>query len=760
MITYDENQKVFHLSTPATSYVIGIVDGVYLGHVYYGKKLEDLTGVYSLLRTEENPFTPSVNLREKVRFMETVPAEYSCGGTGDYREAGLGVLNAQGQYGCELHYKSYTIRPGKQALCGLPSVRGCESCCDTLEIVLEDPVLGLEAVLSYTAYRDMDAITRSVRIKNAGSDKLVLTRVLSAVLDQDQEDYEVITLHGSWGRERRIQRRKTGYGSVSAESLRGETGHQDQPFLAVMTPGTTQTSGSVYGMNLVYSGNFLAKVQTDQYDKMRAAMGIHPENFRWPLEPGEEFQAPECVLVYSDEGLGKMTRTFHDLYRDHLLPEKWKDRERPVLVNNWEATMMDFTTDVLLEFAQEAAKLGIDMLVMDDGWFGQRDNDDCGLGDWYINEKKLPGGLKRLSEEVNKLGLKFGIWIEPEMISEDSDLYRAHPDWAFQLKGRTPGNWRHQLVLDLTRDEVFEAVYGQIYASLSTGNIAYVKWDMNRPLCDVGNLVLPAGRQGEIAHRYVLAVYRMQQRLMEDFPDILFENCSSGGARFDPGMLSFSPQIWTSDDTDAIERLYIQEGTAICYPLSTMGAHVSVCPNMQTGRTVPFDTRALVAMAGTFGYELDVRHLSEEDRKAVPRQIALFRKVNPVVRTGDYYRIASNRENGYYDCWEVVKKDRSLAYMTFVQTLSQPNMPSRRIRLQGLDPDKMYAVSCDFCGARDFDGRALDERSFADCEENSGGAGIGTEIGTFQGRTLMNAGMLVPRAAGDYRAFLYELREV
>ena len=406
MITYDDKQELFHLSTPDTSYVFGIVDHCYAGHIYYGKRLEDLNGLFPLLRTTEFPFTPAVCARDKVRFMETLPVEYSCFGTGDFREACLDVLNEQGQSGCELHYRTFRILGGKPALEGLPSLRGDENSCDTLELIMEDPVLGLEAVLSYTVYRNIDAITRSVRIRNAGKETLVLNRVLSAMLDQEQEDFDLLTLHGSWARERRIQRRKTGYGSVVVESLRGETGAQDQPFLALATADATQTGGTVYGMNLVYSGNFLAKVQTDQNDKVRAVMGIHPEQFRWKLNPGEQFQAPECVLLYSSEGIGKMTRTFHDLYRQYLLPEKWADRERPVLVNNWEATMMDFNEEILLGFAREAAALGLDMLVMDDGWFGQRDNDDCALGDWYVNENKLKGGLKYLSEEVNRLGLK------------------------------------------------------------------------------------------------------------------------------------------------------------------------------------------------------------------------------------------------------------------------------------------------------------------------------------------------------------------
>jgi len=743
MITYDDKLKVFHLTTPASSYICAVTDGKYLGHVYYGPKIEDSDVTY-LLKTEYTPFVPSKLPRDKVRFMEGFSKEYAGGGTGDFRETSFDVRNEDGHEGLELAYVSHKIFAGKLPLAGLPSTRGGEDDCDTLEIVMTDSILSLNVYLYYTVYRNLDVITRSVQVENIGRGKLQLTKVMSAMLDLEGEDFDVITLHGAWGRERKIQRQMVNHGIFSIESIRGESGHQENPFIALATPDTTQTHGRVYAMNFVYSGNFAARVQRDQFDNVRMLMGINPWHFTWELAPRETFTAPECVMVFSNEGLGHMTRTFHRLYRKYLIPKQWEHAPRPVLVNNWEATEMNFTLDILLDFGREAKKMGMDMLVMDDGWFGHRDNDSTSLGDWYVNETKLPGGLKALSDGIHEMGLKLGIWIEPEMVCMQSDLYEQHPDWAFQYQGRVPGMWREQLVLDITRPEVWDGVYNQIRDSLSTAQIDYVKWDMNRPLTEVGNLHLPSGRQGELYHRYVLALYRMQAQLLKDFPDILFENCSSGGARFDPGMLYYSPQIWTSDDTDAIERLYIQEGTAICYPLSSMGAHVSACPNGQTGRTVPFDTRAKIAMAGTFGYELDPRALTDEEKEAIPAQIETFRKVSPVVVEGDYYRIASYRENNVYDCWQVVTEDKTLSYMTFVQVKSEPNYQSRRICLQGLDPDKTYTIKI-------VDGKPIDIEKRNPEEVLSG-------MKPLKGRTLMNAGIIIPRVWDDCQALLYEIK--
>ncbi len=722
MIQYDEKHRIFKLDTPHTSYVFGLSDQKYPGHIYYGKSLGDTDLAY-LLR-EEEMLPPSVRPRRKVNFLDEFPMEYPFGGTGDTRESCIDILTEDGQAGLEPTYAGHRILDHKPALEGLPATWGENV--QTLEADLRDEVTGLLVTLSYSVFDDTDAVIRSVRVKNCGERPIRLTRVLSACLHLEQPDAELVTLPGHWGREKRMQRQGVGYGGLTAESVRGTSGHQAHPFMGLVSKDCTQKGGEVWAMNLVYSGDFLAKTTKDPLDQIRMVMGIHPQRFCWELKPGDTFQAPEAVLVYSDEGFGKMTRTFHFLYRNHLMRGDWVHRQRPVLINNWEATMYDFDTEKLLSFAREASKAGIEMLVMDDGWFGHRNDDDSSLGDWYVNEEKLPGGLPYLAEQVNALGMKLGIWFEPEMISEDSDLYRAHPDWALQVNGRRPGLARDQLVLDFSRPEVVDGVYAQIREVLSSANIEYVKWDMNRPLTDIGNAVLPPGRQGEIVHRYMLGVYSMLERLLTDFPHLLLESCSSGGGRFDAGMLYYSPQIWGSDDSDAIERLSIQEGEALLYPLSAIGAHVSDCPNQFTGRTVPFETRGIVALGGTFGYELDITKIPEEERALIPGQVEMYKRYNDLIREGEYYRLESYYENHQYDSYMVVSEDGAEALLVTVQVFSRVMRCSRRLCLQGLEPDAFYEV---------------DRKHY-------------------QGATLMQAGLLIPNARGDYQAQLIPIRRV
>lgn len=722
-ITYYEATDTFKLDTPASTYMIRVVDEErFIGHVYYGRKVPDEDLSYRL-RINEPPFTPSVNNRDRVSFLDTFPMEYPTHGLGDFREDCLAVQTNGGHTACALQYKSHRIFAGKPKLPGLPATFGGERDCTTLEILAVAPVLDMEVILRYTVFEKLDVIARSVDVKNAGKEPVRLTKVLSACLDMDNRAFDMISLYGSWARERHIQRQPLGYGKQSVSSVRGESSHQEHPFIALAEHAATQQSGEVYGLHFVYSGNFLAQVERTQFDSVRAVMGIHPQDFSWTLEPGETFTAPEVVEVYSAQGIGGMTRTFHDLYRSHLIRSEYRDSKRPILINNWEATYFDFDTEKLLGIAREASRLGIEMLVMDDGWFGNRNDDNTALGDWKVNEKKLKGGLKYLVDEVNKLGMRFGIWFEPEMISPDSDLYRAHPDWAIQITGRTPSRCRNQYVLDFSRKEVRDYTYSQVSAVLRSANIQYVKWDMNRQLTDLGSVALPADRQGELSHRYVLGLYEMQERLVADFPHLLLENCSGGGARFDPGMLYYSPQIWCSDDTDAVERLKIQEGTELIYPLSAIGAHVSVCPNHTVGRVTPFETRGYVALAGTFGYELDITKLSDEDKKTVRQQVELYHRYNDLVRRGDYYRVLSYTENHENDCWMVVAKDRREALVTFVRVLGQPNVHSTRVRLQGLDPALRYRVE----GTEDvLSGAAL---MYA-------GYHIGSLWGDFQGRLL------------------------
>ena len=691
-ITYIESSRIFKIDTLQNSYCIGITDEErFLTHVYYGSSVSDDDLTY-LLRTDENPFVPSKNARDRGSFLDCCPMEYPGNGVGDYRESAVSVEDSNGNSAVQFYYTGHRIMEGKKKLEGLPATFGEKEKSATLEIDLEDPVLQLQVTLSYCIFEDSDAIMRSARLRNASDAPLYLTKVMSLSLDMDQKNFSLLTLHGSWARERQMDYRTIGYGRQSVSSVRGESSHQEHPFIGLVSESATQESGSVYGFHFVYSGNFLAQVEKNQFDSLRVSMGIHPENFRYRLMPGESFQAPEAVMVYSENGLGGMSRTFHDLYRNHLIRSPYKDRKRPILINNWEATYFDFDTDKLIAIAKQAKEDGIEMLVMDDGWFGHRNDDNTSLGDWKVNEEKLRGGLGHLVDEVNRIGLKFGIWFEPEMISPDSDLYRAHPEWAIAVPGRIPCRMRNQYVLDLSRQDVRDYVYESVAVILRSTNIAYVKWDMNRQLSDLGSAFLDRENQGELCHRYMLGVYELQERLVTEFPQLLLENCSGGGARFDPGMLYYSPQIWCSDDTDAIERLSIQEGTALLFPLSTMGAHVSDCPNHTVGRSTPFETRGNVALAGTFGYELDITRIPEADRAQIPGQVALYHKYNDLVRSGDYYRIASYRENHYYDCYGVISKDKTEALITCVQVMGRPNVHSRRICVPGLDPKKRYRI--------------------------------------------------------------------
>lgn len=721
-VSFDEKKKIFRLDTEKSTYLMGLSPEGFLGHIYYGDRLV-LDADNYLLRMEEPPYTPSVNKREKSAFLDFFPMEYPTGGIGDYRESCLNIRNAAGNMGCELHYAGHEIFKGKKGLAGLPASFATEDEAETLEITMKDEILNLEVILSYTAFPEENVITRSVKVQNRSQENLRIEKILSVCLDMDNENFSMLSLHGTWARERHIQTGELHYGKQVISSARGESSHQEHPFMALVTNGTDQENGKVYAMHFVYSGNFLAETELCQFDNLRMTMGISPEEFSWLLEPGETFQAPEVVMTYSGNGLGQMTRSYHDFYRNHLIRSKFKYEKRPILINNWEATYFDFNTDKLLAIVRQAKECGIEMLVMDDGWFGKRNSDNCSLGDWKVNEEKITGGLKYLVDEVNKIGLQFGIWFEPEMISPDSDLYRTHPDWAIQIAGREATQSRNQYVLDLSRPEVRDYAYECVASVLRSANIAYVKWDMNRQLSDLGSSYLPKERQQELFHRYVLGVYELQERLVTEFPDLLLENCSGGGARFDPGMLYYSPQIWCSDDTDAVERLMIQEGSALVYPLSVIGAHVSDCPNHSVGRVTPFETRGHVALAGTFGYELDITKIPEEDRRLIPEQTATYKKYRHLIQQGEYYRIASYRENHKFDCWALSSRDKKEVLVTYVQVLGVPNSHSRKIFLKGFDPETVYKLE-------------------------------GTEE-TYTGEMLMKGGFLMKDFWGDFKSRLY-----
>lgn len=758
-------KHVFKLDTPNSSYCIGIVDEGFVGHIYYGERLDignnyeddnrkddnhkdtvasELDIFKNAFRTVIYPKVPSKNDRDRCSFLDAFPMEYPTHGIGDFRDDAFSIETIDGHYGVGLLYDSYEIVKGKNKIPGLPTSfsKDNTSDVDTLIIHCIDRPTNLKIDLIYSAFNDVDVITRSVKVVNEGKEDIFVTRCYSACLDMDNKDFEAVTLHGTWARERCMESNKVGHARLCVESRRGESSHQDHPFMMLKTPNTTDTTGEVYAMSFVYSGNFHVSAGLDQFGSVRMLMGINDEDFRWKLTPGEEFNSPEVIMVYSNEGVGKMTRTFHDFIRQHIIRSPYKDKKRPILINNWEATYFEFSTEKLIAIAEQASKLGIEMLVMDDGWFGNRFDDNRALGDWIVNEEKLSGGLKYLVDEVNKLGMKFGIWFEPEMISPDSDLYRAHPDWAFAIPGRTPARARNQYVLDLSRRDVLDYTYESVAKILRSANIEYVKWDMNRQLTDLGSAMIPNDRTGELFHRYVLGVYELQDRLLKEFPYLLLENCSGGGARFDPGMLYFGPQIWCSDDTDAVERLSIQEGTSLVYPLSTMGAHVSDCPNHTVGRVTPFKTRGHVALAGTFGYELDVTKIPKEDVEMIPEQVAMYHKYNDLVREGDYYRIASYRENGLYDCYGVVAKDRSKALYTFVQVLNRPSWPIRRICFKGLDPEKKYVVESD----------ELKKIYLPETEDS--------EELVFSGEYLMKVGLFMPNPWGDFKSELIYLKGI
>lgn len=725
-ILYYDEKKLFQLNTENTTYVIGLSPEGYVGHVYYGPLLHGEPDLYPL-RMDEPPFTPSVNKREKSSFLDRFPMEYPTGGVGDYRESCLNIRNAQGRMGCEIFFDSYEIFKGKRPLTGLPASFGTEDEVETLEITCKDPVLDLVVVLSYSVFTKENVITRSVRVKNEGSEALKVEKIYSACLDMDNEDFEMLSLHGSWGRERHIQQGALRYGKQLVSSGKGESSHQEHPFVALVTPGTDQERGEVYAMHFVYSGNFIGQVERCQFDTVRMVMGINQEEFCWNLKAGDEFQAPEVVMVYSAEGLGKMTRSYHAFYRRHMIRSPYNHKKRPILINNWEATYFDFDKEKILNIAKGASELGVEMLVLDDGWFGKREGDVSGLGDWYVNTDKLEGGLKPIADGINAMGMKFGLWFEPECISEDSDLYRAHPDWAIQIPGRQPNRSRYQLILDMGREDVREYLYERMTAILDSANIEYVKWDMNRHISDVYSAVLPKERQGEASHRYMLGLYDLLERLVSRYPDLLLEGCSGGGGRFDLGMLYYSPQIWCSDDTDAVERLSVQYGTSFCYPISAVGSHVSAVPNHQTGRITPVETRGTVAMAGSFGYELDLNLLSDGEKEEVKEQIKTFKKYYNLTHEGEYYRLTNPMENRLYAAWEFVSQDQSEALVHGMQILAQPSGPSIHIPVRGLKADAMYEVNGELVRS---------------------------------GRALMHGGLNFPRQTGDFKAVEFYLKEV
>lgn len=692
-IIYNEKTREFHLYNQEISYIIKILDNDQPGQLYYGKRLthrEDFSHLFEYAMRDMSPYAFEGN---STFSLENIKQEYPTFGCGDMRFPAYEIERENGSHVVEFVYKEHKIYNGKPKLEGLPATYvESDDEAQTLELVLEDTSINTRIVLLYTIYEAFPVIARSVRFECDSDEKITLLSAMSACVDLPDKDYEMIDLAGVWARERHVRRHKLDYGIQSIYSMRGCSSYQFNPFLALARENADEFQGQVYGFSLVYSGNFLAQTEVDNYDTARVLMGIHPNGFKWTLGKGESFQTPEMVMVYSEAGLNGMSQTFHKLYRTRLARGTWRDKVRPILINSWEAFYFDFDAPKLLGLADAATDLGMELFVLDDGWFGKRDDSTSSLGDWYPNEEKLKGTLKELAEKINAKGLKFGLWIEPEMTNKDSDLYRAHPDWLLAKQGKRICHSRTQYVLDFSKKEVREYIGDMLENLLAEVPVSYIKWDMNRTFSEVFSNGNDREYQGKVCHKYILGVYELYERLTSRFPHVLFESCASGGARFDPGMLYYAPQGWTSDDTDAIERLKIQYGTSMVYPVSCMGSHVSASPNHQTNRVTPIETRADVAYFGTFGYELDLLKLGEEDKAEIRRQIAFMKEKRDLIQKGTFYRLKSPFE-GNETAWMIVSEDQKKALVGYYRVMQPVNVGFKRLKLKGLKEDTCYKVS-------------------------------------------------------------------
>ena len=694
-IQFDEKENLFHLQTKHSSYIFCIAHEKYPVHLYYGKRIENTQGLSSFLkklggRPSIYAKTPAfINSEEDFR-LELVPCEYPFYGNTDLKTPAFSARYQDGSRITNAVYSGYKITEGKPRLSGLPSTyTENDSEAQTLELTLTDAFTGLNIILSYTAYAELDAVCRSVRIENRGGSPLDITSVMSASVDFLSDEFDFITLGGTWSDECGISRRPLFFGTQSVDSKRGSSSHMHSPFFALAEKNASEDAGAVYGFSLVYSGNFIAGTEVNEFKLSRAFIGINPFDFNWRLEPGETFTAPEAVMVYSDEGLGGMSRTYHKLYRTRLARGTFRDKNRPVLANNWEATTFDFNEDKIVAIAQKAKEAGVELMVLDDGWFGNRNNDQTSLGDWFPNKEKLPNGISGLADKIVKMGLKFGLWFEPEMISPVSQLYEKHPDWCIHVEGRERNLGRCQLILDLSRKDVREFIIGFLTDILKNNPISYIKWDYNRNFTDIGSSLLPPERQSEVAHRYILGLYEILETITTAFPDVLFEGCASGGGRFDPGQMYYFDQYWTSDNSDAIARLKIQYGTSLVMPAIMQGAHVSASPNHGLGRHIPLSTRGHVAMTGQFGYEFDLSKATDETVAEMQEQIALSKKIESVVHFGDMYRLDSPFEKDYSSV-EFLSEDKNTAVLFHCCTLAKINGAPHFVKLRGLDPNSVY----------------------------------------------------------------------
>lgn len=754
-IIFNKKTNSFLLNTPSSSYVIRIYGGKYVLHGGWFKQIDDWNDDVCSMPLIDRSFAPvPAELHGKADFsLDAQQQEFPTSGRSDFRTGAFEALCADGTITSELLYDSHKIYKGKTAIKGLPATyTTSESEADSLELNLKDPVTGVQVTLIYTVWNNRDVICRRAVVKNDSSkadgiyknQPVSLRRVMSASVDFMTSRYKMLTLNGGHARERHAIWQKLTPGTQSIESRRGTSSHQQNPFIAIADYNTTETMGEAFGFNLVYSGNFYAGVEVDQFNMSRVQIGLNPYNFEWKLEAGETFETPEVVMVYSANGLGELSRTYHDLYRDNMCRGKWQKQERPIVINNWEATYFNFNAQKLFALADKAAEEGIELFVLDDGWFGKRDDDRSSLGDWYVNTNKLTGGLEEIADGIHKRGLKFGLWFEPEMISPDSDLYRAHPDWCLHIAGRDKSLGRHQLVLDLSRNEVVDYLTETLSKILSTVAIDYVKWDFNRSQTEVASASATSENQMKTSHKYYLGLYKLLENITQKFPEVLFESCSGGGGRFDPAFLYYMPQCWTSDNTDGISRLAIQGGTSIAYPPSAMSCHVSAVPNHQTGRITALSERGHTAMAGTFGYELDLNRLSQIELSEIKEQVELYKKIRHTVQFGDLYRIHSHweefapAESCTYTAWNIVSKDKKQAVLTLVWQFAEGNPETQLIKLQGLNPKAKYKIVCK--------PSTTIKAMFADFPFNLPEkifAPFSSEV-TTSGEKLMNAGLYIP----------------
>ena len=712
--------RLFQIETEHTSYQMKVDKYGVLTHLWYGAKTE--CSMDYLLDYPDVGFSGNIYEAENQRTysLNTLPQEYSTSGVGDFRIPAITVTHDDGSRALDLRYSGPKISRGKYNIDGLPAVYATEEEAETLEIVMEDTATNIEVILMYGVLPKKDIITRSTVIINNGTTPITINKAHSLCLDLPEGNWQSIHFHGRHAMERQMERCELIHGIEEFSSSRGTSSHQQNPTILLCEKECTETSGFCVGAALMYSGGFQTQIEKDQLKQVRVVMGINPETFSWKLNASERFNTPEVILSCSMEGTAKLSQQFHKIIRHNVCRGKYQLSQRPILINNWEATYFDFDEKKILDIAKEASKIGIDMFVLDDGWFGKRDSDNSGLGDWYVNENKIKGGLATLISKINDLGMKFGIWFEPEMVSEDSNLYREHPEWAIKIPGRNPMRSRYQLVLDMSNPEVIEYLYNSISDILKNNNIEYVKWDMNRSISDWYSTCLPSSRQGEQPHRYILGLYELLERLITDFPHILFEGCSGGGGRFDAGMLYYSPQIWCSDNTDAHERTFIQYGTSFFYPISTVGSHVSAVPNHQTGRITSLDTRGIVAMAGSFGYELDLSTLTEEEKETMKEQVKKYRQYQLLIHNGDYYRL-TNPHNSRIAAWQWNDNTNGNVLVQGVVFRAVANMVRDKIKLMGVDALAKYKLK-----------------------------GTG-EI--YSGMALMTGGILIPRTTGDDAAF-------